>query len=155
MASNRKEKVKLQILQVNTILYFLNTLPNRGEIHTKRNNYLNAWIKTVLWFNRLWKWVILPPIIPCGSVLPKTSKQHLSQLMNQIKLFQSIPYGSKLSVNSWSKVLPKKFFMSQTNAYRNFSGGPLKPLGEFRCIKPCFPTFLAVWQCTAKRNGDC
>ena len=41
MASNRKEKVKLQILQVNTILYFLNTLLNRGEIHTKRNDYLN------------------------------------------------------------------------------------------------------------------
>jgi len=40
LASNRKEKVKLQILQVNTILYFLNTLPNRGEIHTKRNDYL-------------------------------------------------------------------------------------------------------------------
>ena len=41
MASNRKEKVKLQILQVNTILCFLNTLPNRGEIHTKRNDHLN------------------------------------------------------------------------------------------------------------------
>ena len=48
MASNRKEKVKLQILQVNTILYFLNTLPYRGEIHTKRNDYLDAGIKTVL-----------------------------------------------------------------------------------------------------------
>lgn len=40
LVSNRKEEVKLQILQVNTTFYFLNTLPNRGEIHTKRNDYL-------------------------------------------------------------------------------------------------------------------
>ena len=105
--------------------------------------------------------MILPPTIPCGSVLPKISKQHLSQVVKQIWPYQAITYDSEplnwyhlcelvssLPLNSWSNILPKKIFMSQSNANRNFCGGPLKPFREFRCIKPCFPTFVAVWQCT-------
>ena len=79
-------------------------------------------------------------------------------MVNQIWAYQSITYGSEplnwyhlcelvssLPLNSWSNILPKKIFMSQSNAERNFSGGPLKQFWELRCIKPCFPTFLAVW----------
>ena len=122
----------------------------------------------IFWFNQSSFRVILPPIIPCGGVLPKISKWHISQIMNRIGPFQSIPYGSKplnwyqscelvdsLPLNSWSKILPKKNIMPQSNAHQNFSGGPLKHFWGFRCIKPYFATFWAVWQCTAKRNGDC
>ena len=108
------------------------------------------------------------PIIPCDSVLPEISKQHLSQLMNQIGPFQSISYDSKplnwyhlcelvssVPLNSWSKILPPKNFYFTNASVSKFQWGPFKHFWEFRRIKPCFPSFLAVWHCTAKRKSDC
>ena len=72
--------------------------------------------------------------------------------MNQIRQFQSFSYGSKppklvplLWIGQFAEQLyPRKHFMSQSNAHKNFSGGPLKQFYRNQCIKPRFPHFHLI-----------